>query len=174
MDYEKQTYWGGNGKYQTEYDYLYDTLVPPQDCAITLEGELLRQVSNLAYDYYNNGNCNMSLRETDYCYDCDGDGYVEMGYEIDGGDVVETCYECDGDGNVDGDWVLTERCQDILDLIKESIPYSKSLIDGARMSLMSSNYSYDHLGNKPYELLIDKVVEFVMNNKREVMTINPT
>lgn len=34
------------------------------------------------------------------CYECDGDGYVEMGYEIDGGDVVETCYECDGKGNM--------------------------------------------------------------------------
>ena len=38
----------------------------------------------------------------DYCYECDGSGYAETGWQTDDGDeVVETCYECDGDGNVD-------------------------------------------------------------------------
>lgn len=62
---EKQTtpigknYWRGNGIYQTEYDELYDKLVPSSGEAPTVHGELIRGISRLTYDYYNNGNCNV-------------------------------------------------------------------------------------------------------------------
>lgn len=35
-------------------------LVPPNGKAETKDGELLRVVSNLYYEYYNNGNCNLT------------------------------------------------------------------------------------------------------------------
>ncbi len=55
---EKQTtpigknYWRGNGIYQTEYDELYDKLVPSSGEAPTVHGELIRGISRLTYDYY--------------------------------------------------------------------------------------------------------------------------
>ena len=52
---EIKTYWNQSGKYQAEYDALYDTLIPSMGNASTLEGELLRAISKIYYDAYNNG-----------------------------------------------------------------------------------------------------------------------
>lgn len=55
----KNTYWNNRGKYQSEFDSLYEKLVPEIGIAPTENGELLRQASNLYYEYYNNGNMNV-------------------------------------------------------------------------------------------------------------------
>lgn len=54
MDKEK-TYWNNNGRFQKEYDHAFETLVPTSGLCDTLEGELIRAVSRIYYDYYNNG-----------------------------------------------------------------------------------------------------------------------
>ena len=54
-----QSYWQGTGVYQKEYDDLYERLVPKRGCADTIAGEMVRGVSRLYYDYFNNGNCNV-------------------------------------------------------------------------------------------------------------------
>lgn len=48
-------YWGGGGKYQTEYNVLYNTIVPESGIADSSHGELLRLMSNAYYRYYNDG-----------------------------------------------------------------------------------------------------------------------
>ena len=53
-------YWNGLGRYQIDYDDLYDELVPREGKAPTERGEILRIVSRLHYDIYNNGGCNFS------------------------------------------------------------------------------------------------------------------
>lgn len=53
------TYWNHKGRHQRLYDRLYDKLVPDQDEAGSDSGELLRTVSNVYYDIYNNGGCNL-------------------------------------------------------------------------------------------------------------------
>jgi hypothetical protein len=40
---------------ETHYHFLYDQLVPNEGRADTLEGELLRAISRIHYDYLNNG-----------------------------------------------------------------------------------------------------------------------
>jgi hypothetical protein len=52
------TYWNSKGKFQAEYDDLNAKLVPAVDKCDTLEGEFLRAVGRMYYDYFNNGNCN--------------------------------------------------------------------------------------------------------------------
>jgi hypothetical protein len=52
------TYWNNNGKFQKEYEKLYEQLVPKEGEAPTQEGELLRCISQFYYDRYNNGHCN--------------------------------------------------------------------------------------------------------------------
>jgi len=54
-------YWNGTGLYQKDYDRLYKKLVPQRGEAKTPHGELLRAISRLAYDLYNNGGCNFSV-----------------------------------------------------------------------------------------------------------------
>ena len=52
MDYNN-IYWMGNGKYQKEYEELWERLVPSQGNAVTVAGELLRAVSRIYYRWYN-------------------------------------------------------------------------------------------------------------------------
>ena len=48
------TYWNNSGKFQAEYDELVK-LMPGSGNASTVAGELIRSVSRLGYDLYNNG-----------------------------------------------------------------------------------------------------------------------
>ena len=48
-------YWSDKGDYSKEYDYYWKKLVPSNGHAETLQGELLRCMSSIVYDRYNNG-----------------------------------------------------------------------------------------------------------------------
>jgi len=52
---EARGYWNGDSLLFPEYQEFWDELVPPSDAADTLQGELLRMISRIHYDYYNNG-----------------------------------------------------------------------------------------------------------------------
>lgn len=66
---EGKSYWEKSGSYQKECDDLFDKLVPQTGSAETIAGEMVRGVSRLYYDYFNNGNCNVA----DVEYNDDGD-----------------------------------------------------------------------------------------------------
>lgn len=53
-------YWNGIGKHQKKYSLLFSELIPIEGKAKTERGEILRIVSRLHYDIYNNGGCNFS------------------------------------------------------------------------------------------------------------------
>ncbi len=55
----ENTYWNKRGKHQAKFDQLHCDLVPNEGFASTEHGELLRMVSNVYYDVYNNGGCNL-------------------------------------------------------------------------------------------------------------------
>ena len=57
---DKPSYWQETGEYQAVYDRLWEKLIPDCGEAETQHGELLRAISRLAHDYYNNGFCNIS------------------------------------------------------------------------------------------------------------------
>jgi len=50
----ENTYWNKQGLYQAEYDDLIN-LMPASGNSDTVAGEMIRAVSRLAYDFYNNG-----------------------------------------------------------------------------------------------------------------------
>lgn len=52
---KSKCYWGGNGKHQKEYELLHSELVPAMGMAETVEGEILRAISRIYHDYFNNG-----------------------------------------------------------------------------------------------------------------------
>jgi hypothetical protein len=53
-----QSYWKGTGAYQKEYEELYSRLVPSYGSAPTLNGELIRAISVLYHEFFENGNMN--------------------------------------------------------------------------------------------------------------------
>lgn len=55
-------YWSKKGKFQKRYDELYETLVPSSGDAATEIGQILRFVSKIYYDIYNNGGCNLDMQ----------------------------------------------------------------------------------------------------------------
>jgi len=50
----QNTYWNNQGKFQADYDRLVE-LMPAMGSSDTLAGEMIRAVSRLGYDLYNNG-----------------------------------------------------------------------------------------------------------------------
>lgn len=50
----ENTYWNNKGQFQAEYDELVK-LLPAAGACDTLAGEMIRAVSRLGYDFYNNG-----------------------------------------------------------------------------------------------------------------------
>ena len=58
-----KTYWNNEGKYQKKYETLYNKHVPNKGMAKTIKGELLRCISRLYYEVYNNGLCNDKIYE---------------------------------------------------------------------------------------------------------------
>lgn len=63
-------YWNSTGKHQAAYEELCK-LVPSSGPAGTVEGEMLRAVTRLYYDYYNNGFCNNTSGAVNYLTRCD-------------------------------------------------------------------------------------------------------
>ena len=49
------TYWSHNGRFQKEYEELWERLVPGQGPAATKAGEALRALSKLYYRWFNDG-----------------------------------------------------------------------------------------------------------------------
>lgn len=54
-----KTYWSSKGKYNADYNRLFKKLVPATGKAKSKHGELLRALSKIYYDVYNNGLCNV-------------------------------------------------------------------------------------------------------------------
>lgn len=57
----KNTYWNDKGKYQKEMVELRDKLFPALGENETYHGEVLRCISNIYHDVYNNGGGNFSI-----------------------------------------------------------------------------------------------------------------
>jgi hypothetical protein len=59
------TYWNSNGKYQSQYIEL-SKLVPYSGKCESVEGELIRSLCKVYYDYYNNKMCNNTSGACNY------------------------------------------------------------------------------------------------------------
>ena len=62
----ENTYWSGNGLYQREYEQMMNDLVPASGKCDTVAGEMVRAVSRLGYDFYNNGMGNNTSGAVNY------------------------------------------------------------------------------------------------------------
>ena len=78
IDKPSGIYWHNEGKYQGLYDRAWEQLIPASGEAKDGWPELLRAISRIGYDYYNNGFCNLWQSHEEY----DGDDYYDV-YEMD-------------------------------------------------------------------------------------------
>lgn len=180
-----KSYWNSNGAYQEEFDTFYNELVPSRGEADTIHGEMLRASSRLLYDFCNNGNCNVIDFEQESCDECGGCGYEEedcysccgIGYYVEeegdeclecGGSGYETrdCNNCDGCGNIDGDVVINDYYQEMINFLHEHL-INKTPVDNLeefllRKDLGYGEYKFDDSEMKVYNDLIDEVVYQVM------------
>jgi len=53
------TYWNNKGKFEKEYNFICTYFIPPEGSAYNLDAELVRCVSRIYYDIYNNDGCNL-------------------------------------------------------------------------------------------------------------------
>ena len=51
----KNTYWSGDGKYQTQFEKFSKELMPASGNCDTVAGEFIRAANKLYWDFYNNG-----------------------------------------------------------------------------------------------------------------------
>ena len=169
----RKSYWDGTGKYQKEYDRLWKELVPSSGEAETEEGELIRAVGRLFYEYCNNGNCNAAESNQEECENCYGSGEVENpSYDPDDEDGYEDEYEecgwCDGGYN-DGELEMDDFFGDFLDLIERKVGCDKE-VDAVRELIMnpSLHYNYDYTQEEMdiYNRLTDCVVEYVLDKEK--------
>jgi len=158
-----KSYWNENGVYNNEYHELYKKLVPDMGEAETIEGELIRSVSRLYWDYFNNGNCNVREEIFHTCSHCSGYGEVETVYDIDdeGNDIIEyeTCPECDGDGEVLERVIISDYYKHFFDLIKEEVVEARPTLSEIENEIKGDNEEFGNM----YETLVDYVVFHVWN-----------
>lgn len=163
-----KSYWNRNGKYQADYDKLYDTLVPASGMTDTLFGEVVRAVSRLSYEYYNNGNGNACERneiegEWVECPYCHGSGTCED-------DVEEyECPECGGEGGYyeEGEWEkeINPFFGKFIRLLREffevEMPKASRLMDEIENIILKDDYTFSVEEEYPYVLMTDVVIYII-------------
>ncbi|QQO98177.1 hypothetical protein Molly5_9 [Maribacter phage Molly_5] len=169
-----KSYWAGCGSYNAELQKYMDELVPSSGPADSVEGELVRGLARLNYDYGNNGNCNVVQQEWETeeysCSSCGGSGECDT-YEEE--DEPEDCDACGGSGyeeeEVEGEITIGDYYQKFIDLILKTVP---------DISPEISNLTdlYDRVGSSPtfedaetniFDRLIDKVTFFLLQRPED-------
>ena len=175
-----KSYWNENGAYQKEYEKLYADLVPSSGASKTLNGELIRSISRLFYEYCNNGNGNSVDAEHYYedetCYECSGDGEIFDYTNDDGEDVFETCDNCCGSGEIQEEYYhrpeVTDFYKNFLDLIKFNVPNSFKEVEEVIEVMLEPNNSFSDEDMAKYNAMCDKVIQYVLSTEDKPLPIS--
>lgn len=175
-----KSYWDNEGQLQSEYDKLYEELVPASGEAETLFGEAVRAVSRLGYEYLNNGNCN--AREAE---EIEGD-WVECSYccgsgtcEDEDGEECD-CLECGGEGGYyeesEYEYSVSEFYGRFIDLLREFFKqYGVAEIGEKHLNriesiILTSDDARDYFSKEnrqTYDAIIDLTVAVIIGEGRE-------
>ena len=164
-------YWCKNGAYSKEYEKLYKEMVPSFGEADSLNGELIRAVSRLGHEYYNNGNGNAkeidTYTENEVCGYCSGDGQVWDGTDEVGEDIYVECPECI-DGRVEEEYecepTIDRYYDGLLILVEVTIPEAKVDCEGIRKVILQSDCNFNDEEKHKYTVLSDKIIHYVLTH----------
>lgn len=156
---ETGSYWNHNGAYQEEGDRLFEEMVPDMGAAPTRNGELIRAINRLTYEYLNNGNGNAA--EVHYI------GDHEYDEEMEDPDDIESV-------EIDAYYLK------FIELIKDSLmeKINSNEVNGVMNRVReiiedqytSQNYCYEYFSAKNvnvYSRMTDMVIWFVLNTEDE-------
>jgi hypothetical protein len=155
------SYWNKEGAYQTQYDVLYAKLVPDMGAADSVNGELIRGISRLSYDYFNNGNCNVR-REIPI--------HKETYF---GGDNEEDEYDS-FDESEEYDYDIDPYYQKFLDLIDENIPSSRHIMKEVVDIILGEHDSgmFSNTNISKYSAMVDEVMYYILTNNDKPLSYN--
>ena len=164
MENVQKCYWNEKGKYQNIYIKLHRELVKPSSSSDTVQGELIRAIGRLYYEYCNNGNCNAKNQQ-----------WEEVGtgnYEEIWNEVTEE-WE-DGDEEMEDEYVSTDVDKfysRFLSLIVEFIPEAKEECDAVGDVICQDNkYTFEGKELQAYINLSDKVISWAARNLKTELT----
>lgn len=139
-------YWNEEGKFQKEYDYLFDKLVPTMGNAETKLGEVLRIVSKFYYEIWNNGNIN-ARDEVEVYYD---------EYDV---DDTDTCTK------------VSDYYQEMLNYLHEVYPQFEETYNQIEYIIL--NYLDDtEKAVEIYDKFVDDIMEEVIKEYIETIAID--
>ena len=159
------SYWNHKGAYQTESDRLRKEMVPITGSAATLNGELIRGINRLLYEYCNNGNCNAAIPH--YSGDC---GWWEADDDDDPDEIVDV--------------TLNSYYSKFIDLIEKTLSRKidskevRSITERIRMIIKDGAYnpsSHTYFSKENvnvYSRMFDLVIWYVLNTPDTELPIN--
>lgn len=115
-------FWDSTHSLSKLYSTLYDVLVPSSGSASTKHGELLRMISRLVYDVFNNGLCNDKTEECKYLLNKNNfESYSVFLNNIKSVDIIKRLLDCqERDYLIDLD---QNTCDQLDDVIQAVIKY---------------------------------------------------
>lgn len=126
------SYWNKTGKYQYDYDRLYDLLIPAIGTPSTPPGLLLHAINKLTYEEFNNGSCNARQFESDITSN-------------------------DRDTKVIG---LTPFYQQFLDRLKE-VPDIHVELDQIKRIMMNRDKIESYNAKTCFDVVMDAVIKYI-------------
>lgn len=160
-----KTYWNETGAYQKEYNRLLKKLVPEKNEAETVHGELIRSMSRLYYDYFNNGNGNAVDAVKCDCPQCHGGGWETINEGEEDEEEVDCSY-CDGDCQIITGYEFENYYEKLFDFIKDNLPREEQpIVERFEKEVLAKNQ--DNINEQVYEELTDSIMHFVLTTENK-------
>jgi hypothetical protein len=158
---------GDQGLYSDEFKKFYDDMVPNSGSAKYVNGELIRIVSRILHEYYNNGNGNAAqIQMEEECYDNEvWDDDAEEYY---------TDTECE---EVEGACTISRFYMSMLEFAVEHGPADIiKTVEKIEDIICNTDNDYNEINNKYYTEFADKIIKYVIDNESsaiEVQNVEP-
>jgi hypothetical protein len=137
------------GKYETEFREMTEKLMPDSGDSDTLVGQILTSLNRLSYDYYNNGNGNI----TDYVVTRDEEWSDEI------------------ISDEEGDYVISDFYQSLFDTLKDISSDVQKIVEDIEnfccLGEISHSFQFSEENKSKYNLLIDLCMEAILTGKIE-------
>ena len=160
-----KTYWNKQGAYQKESDKLFKKLVPDTGEAETVHGELIRSMSRLYYDYFNNGNGNAVDAVKCDCPECHGGGWETINKGTEDEEQVDCSY-CDGECQIITGYEFANYYEKLFNFIKNNLPKEEQpVVERFEKQVLAKNQ--DNINEQVYEELTDSIMHFVLTTENK-------
>jgi hypothetical protein len=158
-----KTYWEETAIYQNQYEQLFDKLVPRFGSAKTINGELIRVMSNLTHEFFNNGNGNAVEEDKKDCRYCNGTGYEVIDHYDEDEYSDEDCRNCGGECEILLGYTITPFYQKMIDFLHQYVD-EKEKVKQFEKFIIANELWYDNPHSHIYTELMDMIMYQILTN----------